>query len=268
MVRINGSYRIHLSLKSVLVLGNFVYANLMGTPVFVIGDREVANELLNVRGKMSASRPPNVLALELCVAFPLADPLLTSHAQNGLGGVEFGIDSARKDTLRGTVYSTESHHARCRWFVSTFNRSKQPPVPQECVRNGNGWRPVVFDPPVRFLRFTTAPHFTRDYRGVGKLIVRITYADALSKKEASDLIKQNEETVRLTAEAVAKVYLVNIIPLRTSIYADQTTNSLLVYQLNISLLGSQAPDSSSWPLMSRTSVTQFAMALGIRSSRI
>jgi hypothetical protein len=42
----------------------------MGTPVFIIGDREVAEELLNVRGKISASRPPNVLAMELCVALP------------------------------------------------------------------------------------------------------------------------------------------------------------------------------------------------------
>ena len=39
----------------------------MGTPVYVIGDREVAEELLNVRGKISASRPPNVLVLELYV---------------------------------------------------------------------------------------------------------------------------------------------------------------------------------------------------------
>ena len=54
----------------VLVPGNFVYANLMGMPVFIIGDREIAEELLNVRGRISASRPPNVLAMELCVARP------------------------------------------------------------------------------------------------------------------------------------------------------------------------------------------------------
>jgi hypothetical protein len=42
----------------------------MGTPVFIIGDRGVAEELLNVRGRISASRPHNVLALELYVAFP------------------------------------------------------------------------------------------------------------------------------------------------------------------------------------------------------
>ena len=67
MVRINPSHQLDLS--PTLVLGNFVYANLMGTPVFIIGDREIAEELLNVRGRISASRPPNVLALELCVAF-------------------------------------------------------------------------------------------------------------------------------------------------------------------------------------------------------
>jgi hypothetical protein len=42
----------------------------MGMPVLVIGDREVAEELLNVRGKITASRPPNVLGLELCGTFP------------------------------------------------------------------------------------------------------------------------------------------------------------------------------------------------------
>ena len=43
-----------------------MYANLMGTPVYVIGDRDIAEELLNVRGRVSAGRPPNVLGLELC----------------------------------------------------------------------------------------------------------------------------------------------------------------------------------------------------------
>ena len=42
-----------------------MYANLMGMPVFIIGDREVAEELLNARGRISASRPPNVLTLDL-----------------------------------------------------------------------------------------------------------------------------------------------------------------------------------------------------------
>jgi hypothetical protein len=50
--------------------GNLVYANLMGMPVFVISEREVAEELLNVRGGISAGRPPNVMVQELCVAFP------------------------------------------------------------------------------------------------------------------------------------------------------------------------------------------------------
>ena len=37
----------------------------MGMPVYVIGDRKIAEELLNVRGRLSANRPPNVLGLEL-----------------------------------------------------------------------------------------------------------------------------------------------------------------------------------------------------------
>jgi hypothetical protein len=53
----------------ILLLGNFVYANLMGTPFFVIGDREIAEELLNVRGRITASRPLNILTLDLCVPF-------------------------------------------------------------------------------------------------------------------------------------------------------------------------------------------------------
>ena len=47
-----------------------MYANLMGTPVYVIGDRDIAEELLNVRGRVSAGRPPNVLGLELCGDMP------------------------------------------------------------------------------------------------------------------------------------------------------------------------------------------------------
>lgn len=54
----------------VLVPGNLVYANLMGMPVFIIGDREIAEELLNARGRISANRPTNVLFKELCVTFP------------------------------------------------------------------------------------------------------------------------------------------------------------------------------------------------------
>ena len=65
-------YSLNKDTKPILVPGNLVYANLMGMPVFVIGDREVAEELLNVRGRISASRAPNVLARELCVAFPMS----------------------------------------------------------------------------------------------------------------------------------------------------------------------------------------------------
>ena len=53
--------------KPILLIGNFVYANLMGMPIFIIGDREIAEELLNTRGKFSASRPPNTMVAELCV---------------------------------------------------------------------------------------------------------------------------------------------------------------------------------------------------------
>jgi len=61
---------------------------------------------------------------------------------------------------------------------------------------------------------------------MGELAIQITYADALSKEEASDLIKRNEETVRLSTEAFAKVYLVNMIPIRTYVdtHTGQTTN--------------------------------------------
>jgi len=45
----------------------------MGKPVYVISDREVAEELLNVRGKISAGRPYNLLVMELCVAFPTSN---------------------------------------------------------------------------------------------------------------------------------------------------------------------------------------------------
>jgi len=44
----------------------------MGTPVYVIGDGEMAEDPLNVRGKISSSSPPNVLVLELCVTSPMS----------------------------------------------------------------------------------------------------------------------------------------------------------------------------------------------------
>lgn len=59
---------------------------------------------------------------------------------------------------------------------------------------------------------------TRDSRWIGELVIRITYSDALSKEEMKELVNLNEETIRLTAEAVGKVYLVNIIPMRTLVH--------------------------------------------------
>ena len=114
MVRINSTHSVDRSPIPLLVLGDFVYANLVGMPVFIIGDREVAEELLNARGRISASRPPNVLTLDLCVALLPGDVFLTSPVQDGLGRVEFGIDSSRKNTLNGTVAPTESYISRCR----------------------------------------------------------------------------------------------------------------------------------------------------------
>jgi hypothetical protein len=93
--------------------GNFIYANLMGMPVFVISDPGVAEELLNVRGRISAGRPPNILGTELYVALSTRKPAINKSYQNGLGRMEFGIDSAGKDALRGTFASTESYNSRC-----------------------------------------------------------------------------------------------------------------------------------------------------------
>ena len=47
------------------------------------------------------------------------------------------------------------------------------------------------------------------------MIVRIAYADALTQEEANDLMMRNEESARLTSEALSKIYLVNFIPMRT-----------------------------------------------------
>ena len=69
-----------------------------------------------------------------------------------------------------------------------------------------------------FVLLPPLPRLTRDCRGIGELVIRITYSDALSKKETKELINLNEETIRLTAEAVGKVYLVNIIPMRTLVH--------------------------------------------------
>ena len=49
------------------------------------------------------------------------------------------------------------------------------------------------------------------------MIVRIAYADALTEEEATDLMKKNEESVRITSQTMARIYLVNFIPMRTFI---------------------------------------------------
>jgi len=61
----------------------------MGMPVFVIGDREIAEELLTVRGRVTSSRPPNVLGLELYGALPsrklvIDEPRIEWAGTNGI----------------------------------------------------------------------------------------------------------------------------------------------------------------------------------------
>ena len=76
------------------------------------------------------------------------------------------------------------------------------------------------------------------------MIVRIAYADALTKEEANDLMMKNEESVRLTTEALAKIYLVNFIPIRTLMSSLLEPLSTLELQSNTSLQGYQALGSS------------------------
>jgi len=72
--------------KSFLVSGDIVYANLTGMPVFVVGSHEVAEELLNVRGRISAGRPSNVLVTELCVALPTWKLIIIDKPRPGWAG--------------------------------------------------------------------------------------------------------------------------------------------------------------------------------------
>ena len=76
---------------------------------------------------------------------------------------------------------------------------------------------------------------------MGELIIHITYADALSKEEASDLIKKNEASARLSTEAFTKVHLVNMIPMRAyvDIHTGQTTNPLYSTSQIYSCLGTR-----------------------------
>jgi len=130
--------------------------------------------------------------------------------------MELAINPAGKGTLKGAVAYAESHISQCHWVVSIVDRSEQPPVPEGCVRDG--WRSIAFGQSVRLFGFDSAfPAFTGSYRGIGQLIARLTYADALSKEETSNLIEKNEESFRLSTEAFSRVYLVNIIPMRTLI---------------------------------------------------
>jgi len=113
-IYLDASHKITLSLIPLLVLGNFVYVNVMGMPVFVIDDHKVAEQLPNVRGRMNASRPPIVLALGLCVV--LLNRTLVSN-KFCLERVEFVIDPAGKDTLRGTFAYAQSYISRCHWVA-------------------------------------------------------------------------------------------------------------------------------------------------------
>ena len=54
-----------------------------------------------MRGRTSAGRPPNVLALELYLTIPTPRPIINNSY--------FEL----ADTLRGTVTSAESHSSRC-----------------------------------------------------------------------------------------------------------------------------------------------------------
>ena len=72
------------------------------------------------------------------------------------------------------------------------------------------------------------------------MVVHLTYADAISDKEADKLIETNEEAIRLTSETVSRVYLVNFFPIRTLIL--MLVNPLIhlsIYQSSIFLLGFQ-----------------------------
>jgi len=101
-------------------------------------------------------------------------------------------------------------------------------------------KPLVLD-------FHRSQILTRDKRAIGKLVVHLTYADALSNEEANNLIKINEEAIRLTAETVSRVYLVNIFPIRAlTPNPIKPFTHLLIYQSNIFLLGYRVLGSSGW----------------------
>ena len=51
---------------------------------------------------------------------------------------------------------------------------------------------------------------------IGRLMVRLTYADALSNEEEDNIISKNDEAVKLSTESSTKIYLVNFFPSRTS----------------------------------------------------
>jgi len=153
--------------------------------------------------------------------------------------MEFFVNSARQVTFRGPSAHAQIYISRCDRLISTADRSEQSPVFEECTRNG--WRSIAFGQPVTLFRSTSATSYlTRDYRGIGELIVRIAYADALTKEEANDLMKKNEESVRRTTEALARIYLVNFIPIRALMSTLIKPLIHLAIQSSISLLGYQA----------------------------
>jgi hypothetical protein len=76
----------------------------MGKPVFIIGDRAMAEELLNVRGRISASRPSNTLVLELYVAFP-THKLDTDGPRQGWAGTNGMWHLPRKENYIRKVAS-------------------------------------------------------------------------------------------------------------------------------------------------------------------
>ena len=54
------------------------------------------------------------------------------------------------------------------------------------------------------------------FSAVGRLMVRLTYADALSNEEEDNIISKNDEAVKIATEATTKIYLVDFFPSRTS----------------------------------------------------
>src|SRR5260370_158251 len=120
-------------------------------------------------------------------------------------------DAAGKETSRGSPAPKKGNEEGRFRLLQTIDRRLQSLASPRC--NPLQWRSKPTHQSVGCQPFLKLADPDRR-RSIGKLMVRITYADAITAQEGDILIAQNEESARLSLEASLRVHLVDYFPLR------------------------------------------------------